>query len=76
MRKSCKGGIHQCEYRVRKGNFGIRDLTRNIARDSGKSKIYLRDTGFDHYSEAGFAKIVARDAVLGKKTVFVRKVLA
>ena len=48
-------------------------MTRNIARDSGKSKIYLRDLGFDCYLEAGFAKILARGAVLGKKTVFIRR---
>ena len=61
-------------FRVWKGYLGIPDLTRNVARDSGKRKIYLRDTGFDRYSEAGFAKILAQCAVLGKKTVFVREV--
>ena len=37
--------------------------------DSGKRKISWRDTGFDHYStrQPEFAKVLARDAVLGEK---------
>ena len=45
----------------------MRDLTLNIVQDSGKRKL-LRD--LTATLEAGFAKIMARDAVLGKKIVF------
>ena len=47
------------QYRFWKGIFGIRYLTRNMVRVSGKRKIYLRV----RYLTAGFAKILARDAV-------------
>lgn len=45
----------------------MRDLTLNRLRDSEKSKI-LRD--LNTALEAGFAIILARDAVLRKKMVF------
>ena len=45
----------------------MRDLTLNRLRDSEKSKI-LRD--LNTTLEAGFAIILARDAVLRKKMVF------
>ena len=45
----------------------MQDLTLNIVQDSGKRKL-LRD--LTATLEAGFAKIMARDAVLGKKIVF------
>ena len=45
----------------------MRDLTLNRLRDSKKSKI-LRD--LNTALEAGFAIILARDAVLRKKMVF------
>ena len=35
------------QYRFWKGIFGMRYLTRNMVRVSGKRKIYLRDTVFD-----------------------------
>lgn len=36
----------------------------------GKTQNFRRDTGFDRSSGSGNAKILARDALLGKKTVF------
>ena len=56
--------------------FGIRDLTRNIVRDSKKTRIYWRDTGFNCSSGRGmvFAKILPGDSILGKKTVFGREI--
>lgn len=36
---------------------------------SGKTQNFRRDTGFDRSSGSGHAKILARDALLGKKTV-------
>ena len=46
---------------------GIRDLT-NIQRYSGKCQMFWRIRDFTDFLEAGFAKILAQDAVLGKKT--------
>lgn len=53
--------------RVWKDYLGIRDLTPNLVQDSGKRKI-LRD--LTATLEVGFAKILARDAVLGKKNPY------
>ena len=80
VQRLCAGHLASCIERVNrveppisanltvwKEYLGIRDLTLNIVQDSGKRKL-LRD--LTATLEAGFAKILARDAVLGKKIVF------
>ena len=70
--------LHLCGFRLMFSNlltgsggvFSISGFGQNTERDSCKWKISWRDTGFDCYSGNGFAKILARDVVLGKITAF------
>ena len=55
---------------VWKGLFGVRNLTQNIAWDSGKCKFIDRIRDFTSTQEVGFTQNVTQDAVLGKKVAF------
>ena len=59
-----------------KGYFRDTGFDPKYSAGFGKTRIYLRDTRFNCSSGRGmvFAKILPRDSILGKKTVFGREI--